>query len=391
MELGRFVLRSGRTVLHFGPGSVSALEGWLSEFKRVHVVTSRSAARISGALGEVSRYLDRNGIKYEVYDGVVPNPSASLVDAVAERIWRFGAEAVIAIGGGSVIDVAKLGSAVAACGGRAAEYLRRERSVCGALKIAAINLTHGTGSEVDRFAVATVDETREKVSVASDYIYPSIAVDDPRYLTTLPRSQTVYTALDALYHALESSTSRASSPFTRTLAQESVRLILRWLPEAVEKPENLEARYWLLYASALSGICVDNSRTHFIHAIEHVLSGLEASLAHGAGLAALGPAAVRVLYASSPGPLHELLKHVDPSLSPSPEDAERAADALRRFQERVGFRESLADYGFTAEMAEKVADSALKSMRYLLDLAPVDASRDLVKRVYLESLAGHKK
>lgn len=391
VETGRFTLRYGKTQLHFGPGSVSALGEWVSKFRRVYVVTSKNAAKVGGALKEAVSCLAQSNVRYEVFDGVVANPPASIVDVVAEKVWRFGAESVIAIGGGSVIDSAKLASVVAYCGGRAAEYLARARDVCGALSTAVVNLTHGTGSEVNRIAVATIDETREKVSIASDHIYPSIAIDDPRFLTTLSRSQTIYTALDAFYHALEASSSRASSPFTRTLCEKSVQLIVRWLPVAVKEPDNIEARYWLLYSSVLSGMAVDNSRTHLVHAIEHVLSGLEQSLAHGSGLALLGPAAIRVLYKYVPGTLYELLRHLDRSLSPSPSDADKAAEAVHGFQAEVGFKESLADYGFTADMAERVAEMSFASMRYLLELAPVDVSRDLIRKLYIESLTGFKK
>lgn len=363
------------------------LERWLSGFRKIYVVTSKTAAKISGALGDVVSYLERSGIRYEIFDGVTPNPAASQVDVAAERIWRFGAEAVIGIGGGSVIDTAKLASVIVTCGGRAYEYLKREREVCGALKLAAVNLTHGTGSEVDRVAVATVDETHEKVSIASEYMYPSISIDDPRYLVTLPRNQTIYTALDAFYHAIESSTSRVSSPFTRTLGETSVQLIVKWLPVAVRDPGNLEARYWLLYASALSGIAVDNSRTHLIHAIEHVLSGLEPSLPHGAGLAMLGPVVTEMLYTHQHDVLYNILKYIDPNLTPDPGSSRRVADAIRRFQMSVGFRELLTDYGFTAEVADRVAEIAMRSMKYLLDLAPLDIDSELIKKIYLNSIA----
>ena len=93
-----------------------------------------------------------------------------MVDTVAELIWRYGAEAVVAVGGGNTIDVAKIASVVASCGGRTRDYLRRSRDVCGALPVAALNLTHGTGSGVDRYAVTTIEETHEKVSVASEHI-----------------------------------------------------------------------------------------------------------------------------------------------------------------------------------------------------------------------------
>jgi len=390
VKIDRFTLRYGKTLVYFGPNSASSLRERLSRIRRAYVVTSRSAAKVSGALSEITSYLTQNKVEYEVFDGVVANPTASLVDSIAEKIWRSGAEVVVAIGGGSVIDSAKIASVITSCGGRASEYLRRARDVCGSLEVVAVNLTHGTGSELNRIAVATIDETSEKVSIASDYLYPSIAVDDPRYLTTLPNNQTIYTALDAFYHALEASSSKASSPFTRTLCEVAVQLIVRWLPVAVKKPYDIEARYWLLYASALAGIAVDNSRTHLIHAVEHVLSGLEPSLAHGSGLASIGPAAIRILYRHVPEVLYELLKHLDHSLNPDSGDAEKAAEAVRKFQREVGFRESLADYGFTAEMAGRVSETALKSMTYLLELSPTDVSRDLIRMLYLEALAGHK-
>lgn len=390
VKTDRFTLRYGKTLLYFGPNSITSLRERLSGIRRAYLVTSRNAAKISGALSEIESYLTQNRVEYGIFNEVVANPTASLVDTIAEKIWRFGADVIIAIGGGSVIDSAKIASVIAVCGGRTPEYLKRARDVCGALELIAVNLTHGTGSEINRIAVATIDETREKVSIASDYLYPLIAIDDPRYLITLPKNQTIYTAIDAFYHALEASTSRASSPFTRTLCEAVVQLIVRWLPIAVKKPYDIEARYWLLYASTLAGIAVDNSRTHLIHAIEHVLSGLEPSLAHGSGLASIGPAAIKLLYRHVPEVLYELLKHLDSSLNPDPSDAEKAAEAVRKFQMEVGFREYLTDYGFTAEMAERVSEMAFKSMAYLLELSPIDVNRDLLKRLYLEVLSGLK-
>lgn len=386
MNISKFLVRYGRTTLYFGPGTVGSLRPWLASFKRIYVVTSRSAAKVSGALGDVLELLSHEDIKYEIFDGVFANPTTSIVDRVAENAWRFGAEAVLAIGGGSVIDTAKIASVIVECGGKASEYLKGYRDVCGALEVAAVNLTHGTGSEVDRYAVATVEETKEKLSIASEYIYPSIGIDDPRYTITLPRNQTIYTALDAFYHALEASTGRFTSPFTWMLGETAVKLIVEWLPIAVRLPENLEARYWLLYASAVAGMAVDNSRTHLIHAIEHVLSGLEPRLAHGAGLGILGPAAIEVLYSAVPEKLHRLLKYIDPDLEPIREHSARAVAAVKRFQEEVGFKETLSDYGFTPDMAARISERALTSAKYLLDLAPIDVGKDLVERIYLKSL-----
>jgi len=352
----------------------------------VFIVTSRRAARVSGALDDVLSILTKLGVKYEHYDGVVPNPSTRIANDVGERVWRFGAEAIVAIGGGSVIDVAKIASIIAECGGKAEEYIKRVREVCAALPVAAINLTHGTGSEINRYAVATIEETHEKLSVASDHIYPAISIDDPRYLKTLPKNQTIYTSLDALYHAIEAATTKTSSPYTVMLGEEVVKLIAKWLPVALQQPENLEARYWLLYASMLAGIAIDHGRTHLVHAMEHALSGLKPELAHGAGLAILGPHIVIHIYRAMPEVMHRLLRHLDPSLEPTPDHAEKASEALARFQRSVGFTERLSDYGFTPEHFDTVARLTMESTRYLIDLAPFNVTVDMLKEVYAKAL-----
>ncbi len=386
MDLPRFSLRYAHTQLYFGPGSVEALEKWVSQFRRVYLVTGRRSAEISGALRDVVQILERCGVKYERFSEVFPNPTDSLVNRLGELMWRFGAEAVIAIGGGSVIDTAKNASVVASCGGAIEDFIKGRREVRNALPVAAVNLTHGTGTEVDRYAVTTIERTKEKISLAHPAIYPRISIDDPRYLLTLPRNQTIYTTLDALYHAIESSTARGSPPIVEPLAEEAVRLIARYLPKAVENPSDLEARYWLLYASMLAGIAIDLGRTHLVHAIEHALSGLKPELPHGAGLAIIGPKIVELTYRAQPEKLWRLLRHIDPELEPVEEHAGRAARAVEEFQKRVGFSERLRNYGFSEEHEDQVVKLTMSSLRFLVDLAPFEVSENTVKEVFRGSL-----
>ncbi len=386
MDLPRFSLRYAHTQLYFGPGSVEALEKWVSQFRRVYLVTGRRSAEISGALRDVVQILERCGVKYERFSEVFPNPTDSLVNRLGELMWRFGAEAVIAIGGGSVIDTAKNASVVASCGGAIEDFIKGRREVRNALPVAAVNLTHGTGTEVDRYAVTTIERTKEKISLAHPAIYPRISIDDPRYLLTLPRNQTIYTTLDALYHAIESSTARGSPPIVEPLAEEAVRLIARYLPRAVENPSDLEARYWLLYASMLAGIAIDLGRTHLVHAIEHALSGLKPELPHGAGLAIIGPKIVELTYRAQPEKLWRLLRHIDPELEPVEEHAGRAARAVEEFQKRVGFSERLRNYGFSEEHEDQVVKLTMSSLRFLVDLAPFEVSENTVKEVFRGSL-----
>lgn len=386
MRFKNFSVRSGRTVNYFGINSISNIEGFVLNTKRVYIVTSRSAAKVSGALDDTIAILNKLRIPYRVYDRVLPNPSKDIVNEVSTDIWRFGAEGVIAIGGGSVIDTAKIASVIAECGGVVEDYIAEPEKFCGSIPVAAINLTHGTGSEVNRYAVVTLDQPKTKIGLASDYMYPTISIDDPRYLLTLPSTQTIYTTLDAFYHAVEASCSRNSSPYVVTIAEEVVKIIVNWLPKVVRNLNDLDGRSWLLYASMLAGIAIDNSRAHLIHAIENVLSGLNTSLPHGAGLAILGPSAISYLYTSEYENLYRVLRHLDPSLKPDPSDSMKVGEAIRGFQQSVGFNKKLSEYGFTVDDADRVIETVENVMSYALRLAPIEVSREIIKNIYLSAL-----
>ncbi|ADM27254.1 iron-containing alcohol dehydrogenase [Ignisphaera aggregans DSM 17230] len=386
MTLSSFVIRSGKTILYFGMNSLDKVSNVLSRYRRIYIVTSRSAAKVSGALDDVMEILNRYGVKYEVFSGVTPNPLENIIEDASECAWRFGAEAIIAIGGGSVIDTAKIVSVISRCGGRVKDYVFGTRDFCGSLPLIAINLTHGTGSEVNRYAVATLLEPRTKYGLANEYMYPLIGIDDPRYTLSLPYNQTLYTSIDAMYHALEASCGRDSSPYVLAIAEEAIKNIVTWLPIALREPKNIEARYWLLYASMLAGISIDHSRAHLIHAIENVLSGINTELPHGAGLAMLGPTAIKYLYRSRPKELHRLLRHIDPELKPSEDDAIKASRAIEEFQKGLGFNERLSNYGFRDEDIDRVIETTNKYLRYGLSLAPIEIKDDIIREIVSSAL-----
>jgi len=383
---GSFTLRYASTKLFFGEGSVGDLARYLGKHSLVAVVTGRSSAKVSGALDDVLGVVKEVGADYFVVSGVPPNPWASSADDVAERVWREGADAVVAVGGGSVIDTAKVAAAIVAGGGRAVDYVTFKRRVRSTLPLYAVNLTHGTGSEVDRYAVLTIDGTGEKRGAS--ITYPVVGVDDPRYTVTLPRDHTIYTSLDALYHAYEASTARdRSSPYVTLLSKEAIARIKEWLGIAVADPRNLEARGWLLYASMIAGIAIDASSTHVIHGVEHALSGINPKLPHGAGLAIVGPELIKHTHKACPTKSAEVLRALNPELRPTPDDAVRAAETVQEFQSRVGFNKKLSDYGFSRDDVREVLNLAFGPLKYLWEgVTPFKLSKELVKEVLEKSL-----
>jgi alcohol dehydrogenase len=379
-------IRYGKTIVYFGVGVVRNLKNIVHKNSKVLIITSKSAAQISGALKDVEDVLQELGVSYESFSGVKPNPYYFIIEQAAENIKKYNPDYVIAIGGGSVIDTAKVASALAVCGGSTKDYIFAGTQICGSKPLIAVNLTHGTGSEVNRYAVVTLDEPRTKFGIASEHFYPLATFEDPRYALTLPLKQVIYTSLDAFYHAYESATGRDTSSFALMLAEEAAKLISKWLQIAVKEPINLEARYWLMYASMLAGMAIDSSRAHIIHAIENVLSGINTDLPHGAGLAMLGPTSATYIHSAVPELSYRILRHIYPSIRPVKDDAEKASKAIDIFQKLLGFNERLSIYGFDEKHADIVVKTVINVLKYSLRLVPFDVDSEIIKSIFLKSL-----
>lgn len=376
-----FTLRYASTTLHFGINALENAKEFISKHEKVVIATGKTSARVSGALGDVEKILREFGISYVIYDNISANPWASQAEELAKVIWSEGADLVIAIGGGSPIDAAKMASVIALSGGSVKDYVKGVRKPKRSVPLLAINLTHGTGTEIDRYAVITLDDTREKHGLSPKY--PEVSVDDPRYTLTLDKRQTIYTSLDAFYHVYESATSKVRSLLIESLAKEAVMMIAENLPKAVSNLRNLESREKLLYASMIAGIAIDLGSTHIIHAIEHALSGLQPKLAHGCGLALLGPRSAFYIHKAIPEHSATILKILDPTIKPIAEDAEKAQKAVEKFQQEVGFGERLSDYEFTEKDVEKIVEYTLTRLSYMYGNSPfplvADIIRDIVK------------
>ena len=384
-----FRIYNGGVKLFFGAGALGEAEGFLRSLlpRRVLVVMGRRSGLVSGAFGDVRGVLEGLGAEYSVYSGVPPNPGEDVVGEIAEAYGESGAEGFVAVGGGSVIDAAKAARVVVETGRGVRDYLLGRRRVFGnRVFLLAVNLTHGTGSEIDRYSVVSLRDEGLKLGFSAGY--PTVSIDDPRYTVSLPRSQTIYTAMDAFAHAVESATSTISSPYTRLLAGEAVRLIVENLPVAVENPGSLEARYRLLYASMLAGIGIDHGATHMGHGLEHVLSGMKPGLPHGAGLAILYRKLVEIIYMHRPTVMARLLRPLDPGLRPVPGDAQRAREAYTGFLEKIGFRETLRDYGFDEDAAAEAASIYMSHplFKKYHRLAGIRVTEDMVRNIYLCAL-----
>lgn len=388
-----FELRCKNTT-YLGIGAINKIGDILDVLKsmgisRVFLITGKNSYKTSGAWDVVKPALEKAGLEYAIYDRVGPNPTVDMIDEAAAMGRQMGARAVIGIGGGSPIDTAKGVAILLEYKDRTGRDLYEQKFIPEkAVPIIAINLTHGTGTEVDRFAVATIPEKNYKPAIAYDCIYPLFAIDDPELMTKLDGIQTVAVTVDALNHITESSTTLAASPYSILTAKETVRLIARYLPVAINEPDNLIARYYLLYASALAGISFDNGLLHLTHALEHPLSAVKPELPHGLGLGALLPAIIKTIYPVAAEVLADIYNPIVPELKGLPGEAEYAARKVEEWLFTVGCTKKLADFGFTEKDIPMLVELAMTtpSLGLLLSLSPVKATEEVIRRIYEESL-----
>ena len=383
-----------KTNVFFGVGAIAKIEDIAKALKeknidKVIVISGKGAYKITGAWDYVEKALNNNGIEYTNYAKVTPNPTTDAIDEATKRALDFGAKAVIAIGGGSPIDTGK-SVAILMHNPRktAAELYELTFSPETAAPIVAINLTHGTGTEVNRFAVATNLEKNFKPAIAYDCIYPTYSIDDPQLMTKLSKAQTLYTSIDAVNHVVEAATSKVASPYSISLAKETISLVAKYLPKAIEDLENPEYRYYLLYASLLGGVSFDNGLLHFTHALEHPLSAVKPELSHGLGLAMLLPAVVKASYPAKAATLADILSPIAPDLKGTPDEAEKAAKLVEKWLFDVGVTQKLVDDGFTEDDVEKLVELCFTtpSLGGLLSIAPIEATKEVVTQIYKESL-----
>lgn len=385
-----------KTTLYFGVGAINKFDGICADLKsrgikKLIVVASKGAYKKCGAWDVMAPLMDRYGIAYTIFNGVTPNPDNVTVDEATKAAKEFGAQAVIGVGGGSPIDAAKsVAILLAYPEHNCKELYNYEFTPDKALPLVAINTTHGTGTEVDRFAVVSIPDLGYKPAIAYDCIYPLYAIDDPALMVKLPLDQTLYVSIDAVNHVTEAATSKVASPYTIELAKETIRLVAEYLPRVADDLNDLEARYYLLYASAIAGIAFDNGMLHYTHALEHPLSALKPELAHGLGLAMILPAVLDTIYKDKSEVLAEIYSPIVAGLTGAAtnSEAKRLALGVEHWLFTLGVSAKLSDEGFSSKDLDKLTTLAqtTPSLGLLLSLAPTEATADVIHSIYERSL-----
>jgi alcohol dehydrogenase YqhD (iron-dependent ADH family) len=285
------------TTIYFGSNEFERVKkAATATGKNALVVIGKGSVKEFGYLQRLGSCLKSEGIKYEIFEGIEPNPHSTTINKAGAKAKEMKADMIIALGGGSVMDASKGIAVVAKTGHDVWDYCsirkKNAKKVSEALPIICIPTLAATGSEVDGAAVITNPQTKQKAVMHSSILIPKYAVIDPMLTMTVPMNYVIDGAVDIICHCLEtyiSCKSKVCVPDQITLGL--TRVVKSAIEKVIEDPKNVESREALSWSSsmAMMGLFSGRDGGWPIHEIEHAISGLY-NISHGLGLALLMPA-----------------------------------------------------------------------------------------------------
>ncbi len=345
----------------FGMGALKKLPDFLKACGSDNVMLiSDGMLKEIGVVGKVQAIIEAAGIKYSEYLGVKPNPSVDIVDECAAAYKAAGATAILALGGGSPMDVAKAVGVVAKFGGSITDY-EGVGKVPGPIDpLIAIPTTAGTGSEVTVAAVITDEARNYKLSVLGPQISPTYAVLDPELIMTAPASVAAACGVDALIHAMESYINTDANPFAAAMGEKAMELIGANIRKFVARRNDPDAACAMMLGSTFAGIAFANNRLGDIHAMSHPVSAFY-HVAHGVANAVLMPTIFEFNALASDERYATIYECITGKAAGEDFVPAMLCDALRQLNADLGIPACLADVGVEEEKIPQMAIDAMKS------------------------------
>ncbi len=308
--MGSFMIKPQPKPLMFvGPGSAVQLSKAIGQFglRRILVVTDKPLREL-GVLDNTLAALQNAGVETAIFDGVLPDPTEQVVDNGIDCYHRERCDSVLAFGGGSSIDAAKVIALGAANNCKTAACIGAKKCKLPAVPFFAVPTTAGTGSEATFIAVISNNETHEKSAVIDPSLIPKAAALDPEVMLGLPAHITAATGMDALTHAIESYIGRWETDDTNYYGLAAARLVFDNLAEACRNGSNLQAREAMALASHYGGLAITNALVGYVHAISHNL-GAKYGIPHGLGNAMVLPHVLELLKDDAAEKLADIAVH----------------------------------------------------------------------------------
>jgi alcohol dehydrogenase class IV len=381
-ELRKFVAPE----LLFGNGARHYAGRYAKNFgaKSVLLVTD-DGIRKTGLVEEVGADLTEAGVSFEVFSDVMPNPRAENVMQGAACFEKAGCSALVALGGGSVIDCAKGIGVVSTNKRPITEFEGVDKVLVPPPPLICIPTTAGSSADVSQFAIINDTLNHVKIAIISKTLVPDVALIDPETLLTLPPGLTACTGLDVLTHAVEAYASNASSPLTDLHALEAIRLVKRNLEKSMEHPRDLSLRGEMMLASLYAGLAFSNASLGAVHAMAHSLGGY-LDLPHGECNALLLETVIMYNYASAPDRYDSIGEAMGCPVYTVPQNERPGmiCDEIHRLRTAIGIGKTLGTLGVKKEAIPLLAEHAMHDV--CMATNPRDPKKSEIEALYESAL-----
>lgn len=341
--------------------------------RRPFVVTDEGVAAASWP-HEVVHYLEGAGLRPEVWSDVTPNPKDHEIAAGFNKYLASGADVIVGVGGGSVMDAAKGIAILAGNGGRIGNYEGVDQITRPIPPLLMIPSTSGSGADVSQFCIVTDTQRLVKMTIMGRALVPDISITDPRLLTTMPDDLNAATGLDALTHGIEAFVSLAHNPLADTHALNAVRLVCQNLTRTMHHRHDMVARQKMSQASLEAGMAFSNAILGATHAMSHQVGGL-LDAPHGVVNGILLAHVIRFNAEAAPQRYRLLAAALGlvEAQAPAVDMADALASYMRALADAVGVPAGLSHIGVTERDIGALARSTLNDACLGTNPRPADA------------------
>jgi len=368
-----------------GPDAMQNLDTIIKDgVKKITIFTGKEIFKL-GLLDEVISIIEKNNIEYEILSDIPTEPSYTEAQKVIDQFKALNSDFIIGVGGGSVMDIAKLASVLSTDDYTVKNLLENPLLAKKQVSSLMIPTTAGTGSEATPNSIVGVPEKNLKVGIVNGELIADHVILESNMIKNLPKSIAAATGIDALAHAIECFTSKRANPISDTFALEALDLILNNIIEACTNPDALEAKRKMLLGSFYAGVAITSSGTTAVHALSYPLGG-KYHIAHGVSNAIL---LTPVMKFNEPVIKELLAKAYDRVVKETNEEltvngkSKYIIDLLENIVETLEIPTSLKAFNVPKEDLEALVEAGMEVQRLLInnmrEVTPEDA-----RKIYLE-------
>ena len=356
-------------------------------YKRVYIVIGQGSVKRSGLLAKVTELLDKSLIKYQILEGVRPNPTIDLCRKGIEEARAFAPNLILAIGGGSVIDTAKSIAVGYFYSGDPFDFNLHKAKPKRALPIGVILTIAASGSELSNSCVIQDDEKQIKMGFNEDIVRPVFAIENPKLTYSVSKVQTAYGVVDIMMHTLEryfhaSDVIEPADGFAEAL----LRSVIEAAKVVIKNPTDYDSRAVLMLMSSLSHndlTSIGKKKLLFVHQLEHALSGVYPDVAHAAGLAVLFPAWAKYYVNYDTDKFDKLAKNVfGLHKSNKLENAKAGIKELEKLFALLEMPTSFKDLGIKKPDIERLCNLVTNNGTRVIEHPKKNMDKEVVKTIY---------